>query len=88
MFIPSCPEDSVLRRHFEAAVEMKRRMWLQMPPSDSILRRHATSLQSHSRTPRGAAQTPARASSHTPASTASAAPEKRGLIAWLRGLFT
>jgi hypothetical protein len=45
MHAPSFPEDSILKRHFESTVEMKRQKWLQTPPSDSILNRHAMSQQ-------------------------------------------
>lgn len=86
MYIPNCPEDSVLSRHFEAAVEMKRQMWLQMPPSDSVLRRHAMSVGSHP-TSRAAAPAPARATRAATTPTRAAAPVKKGFIAWLRDLF-
>ncbi|MES9970419.1 MAG: hypothetical protein ABW092_10335 [Candidatus Thiodiazotropha sp.] len=47
MYHTKHPEDSILKRHFEATVEMKRHMWLQTPPTDSILHRHAMSLSNH-----------------------------------------
>lgn len=44
------PEDSILKRHFESTVEMKRQRWLQLPPTDSILYRHTTmSIKSQSK---------------------------------------
>jgi len=71
MYLAKQPEDSILRRHFEANVEMKRQMWLRKPPSDSTLRRHAMS----------AASVPA----DTP--TRRAAADKKGLFPWLFGRF-
>jgi hypothetical protein len=47
MTISKQPEDSILKRHFDATVEMKRQMWLQNPPTDSILHRHAMSMSNH-----------------------------------------
>lgn len=41
------PEDSILKRHFDATIEMKRQIWLQHPPTDSILHRHAMSMSNH-----------------------------------------
>ncbi len=82
MYIPNCPEDSILRRHFEAAVEMNRQMWLQKPPSDSVLRRHAMSLSMHrSSAPKTA---PVSRATTPPLKTASGG---KGLIGWLRSLF-
>jgi hypothetical protein len=85
MYIPNYPEDSVLSRHFEATVELKRQILLQTPPSDSVLRRHAMSPSSHpttrSVTGKNRAHVP-------PASAASRqAPEEKGFMAWLFGLF-
>jgi hypothetical protein len=90
MSLPTYPEDSVLKRHFDANVEMKRQMWLQSPPTDSILYRHATSLGNNPVTrsagaPRRAAPSAAAAS----ASVRTAPPvksESKGFFAWLSGL--
>jgi hypothetical protein len=82
MYIPNCPEDSILRRHFEAAVEMNRQMWLQMPPSDSVLRRHAMSMSMHSSSAPKTAPV-----SHAATPPPKAASSGKGLIGWLRGLF-
>jgi hypothetical protein len=49
MYQPTFPEDSILKRHFDSTVEMKRQKWLQLPPTDSILSRHAISKNEHSR---------------------------------------
>jgi hypothetical protein len=40
MYIPNYPEDSVLRRHYEAAAEIRRQARLSAPPTDSVLLRH------------------------------------------------
>lgn len=44
MYIRNYPEDSILRRHWEASAEFKRRIWRQKPPEDSILKRHQVQL--------------------------------------------
>jgi hypothetical protein len=84
MYIPNYPEDSILSRHFEAAVELKRQMWLQTPPSDSVLRRHAMILNSHPTSRSNVAR------KRVPAAPAGPrkAPEEKGFMAWLFGLFT
>jgi hypothetical protein len=88
MYIPNFPEDSVLSRHFEAAAEIRRQMWQQIPPSDSVLRRHAMSPESH--TTARSAPAPVAASGARRAATAPVrdATEEKGFIAWLFGLFT
>lgn len=91
MYTPNFPEDSVLSRHFEAAAEMQRQMWLQIPPSDSVLRRHAMSPESHPAT--RSASVGASGARRPAAASSSAAPrrdaaEEKGFIAWLFGLFT
>jgi outer membrane biosynthesis protein TonB len=40
MYIPNYPEDSVLRRHYEAAAALRRQARLSAPPTDSVLLRH------------------------------------------------
>lgn len=40
MYIPNYPEDSVLRRHYEAAAALRRQTRLSAPPTDSVLLRH------------------------------------------------
>lgn len=40
MYIPNYPEDSVLRRHYEAAAALRRQTRLRAPPTDSVLLRH------------------------------------------------
>jgi hypothetical protein len=77
------PEDSILKRHFDATVEMKRQMWLQIPPTDSILHRHAMSM-SNLPTVRPSA----RVSRDTlPSSANPSAEDKKGLFSWLFSLF-
>jgi hypothetical protein len=77
------PEDSILKRHFDATVEMKRQMWLQTPPTDSILHRHAMSMSNHP-----AVRQSTRVSRDTLTSSVNRSPEdKKGLFSWLFGLF-
>ncbi|MET0069210.1 MAG: hypothetical protein ABW096_04170 [Candidatus Thiodiazotropha sp.] len=93
MNLTTFPEDSVLKRHFEATVEMKRQTWLQRPPSDSILNRHASSMdiQSLSRSA-GSAKRARPTASSAASSSAPRAPrtetEEKGFFAWLMGLFS
>ncbi|MGB5736685.1 MAG: hypothetical protein WBM40_19830 [Thiohalocapsa sp.] len=51
MFIPNYPEDSVLRRHYEAAAARRRQSRLREPPADSVLRRHFRQLEQVRRMP-------------------------------------
>ncbi|MBT3046804.1 MAG: hypothetical protein G8D61_20820 [gamma proteobacterium symbiont of Ctena orbiculata] len=94
MNLPTFPEDSVLKRHFEATVEMKRQTWLQRPPSDSILNRHASSMdiQSLSRSAGSTKRARPTTSSAAASSSAPRAPrtetEEKGFFAWLMGLFS
>ncbi len=90
MTILNFPEDSILKRHFEANVEMKRQQWLQQPPTDSVLRRHAMSPDSHATTRSNAAA--AKRTSPKPSTTASApTPQKtnaeKGFFARILALF-
>jgi hypothetical protein len=86
------PEDSILKRHFDATVEMKRQMWLQNPPTDSILHRHAMSMSNH---PAVWASTEAKDHSVTrpinkPASSVSASmavEEKKGFLSRFFDIF-
>ncbi|MBT2971773.1 MAG: hypothetical protein KME56_07735 [Candidatus Thiodiazotropha sp. (ex Ctena orbiculata)] len=93
MNLPTFPEDSVLKRHFDATVELKRQTWLQSPPSDSILNRHAASMdiQSLSRSAgstKRATPTASMAASSSAARTPQSEVEEKGFFAWLLGLFT
>lgn len=93
MYPPNYPTDSVLKRHFDSAVGMKRQMWLQIPPTDSTLRRHALSVSRHLAY---RSSTAARISTSSISTTATApttqaaraAEKKRGVFARLFGLFT
>lgn len=93
MYMRHIPEDSVLSRHFEGAVEMQRQIWLQKPPSDSILRRHAMSPGSHP-TYGASTATDTRPSPAAQRASSSAAPvrqtaaEEKGFFARLFGLFS
>jgi len=90
MTILKFPEDSILKRHFDANVELKRQLWLQMPPSDSILRRHAMSLSSHQtyRASKTAGSVTSSASNRTStAPVQQAAPKAQGFFARLFSLF-
>jgi hypothetical protein len=88
MHVQSFPEDSILKRHFESTVEMKRQRWLEIPPSDSILNRHIMSQQNQSAT----ASSPVSAAKQS-ASVVSIAPktndveEPKGFLARFFGLF-
>lgn len=88
MYLPTQPEDSILRRHFETTVEMQRHVWLRKPPSDSTLSRHAMHLSSHHMY---AASTPAKtlppSAATADAPARQAAVEKRGLFVRLFGRF-
>ncbi|MCU7892774.1 MAG: hypothetical protein KZQ78_14655 [Candidatus Thiodiazotropha sp. (ex Ustalcina ferruginea)] len=91
MTIPTFPEDSVLKRHFESDNELKRQICLQTPPTDSVLRRHhITSLKYHpsmarTATPRIANPSrkpvPAQVTAHT-------LVQAKGFFGWLRNLFS
>lgn len=90
MTILNFPEDSILKRHFEATVEMKRQQWLQQPPTDSVLRRHAMSPDNHTTSRSNA--TAAKRTSPKPSTTAAAptaqrANEEKGFFARLLALF-
>ncbi len=90
MNLPNYPEDSVLKRHFDASVEIKRQMWLQLPPTDSVLNRHAV----HQGGRPGSSAAPRRAAPAPAVAPASARPvpqarsEPKGFFAWLSGLFS
>ena len=94
MYIRNYPEDSVLRRHYEAAAELKRRNWRQKAPEDSVLRRHHAQLK---RFAAAAGQAPAVAApvggghgSNTAARQSTgqqSAPEAKGFFGWLGRLF-
>lgn len=92
MYHTKHPEDSILKRHFDATVEMKRQMWLQTLPTDSILRRHAMSLSSNpsvrpgSAARNNAASSPARSSSAT-TQTRQVNEDKKGFLSWFFDLF-
>ncbi|MES9829597.1 MAG: hypothetical protein ABW201_15130 [Candidatus Thiodiazotropha sp.] len=91
MNISTHPEDSVLKRHFDTTVEMKRQIWLQTPPTDSILHRHAMGMSNHpaARPTTNAIDTssPAFNRSSSTASARQAGGEKKGILSWLFGLF-
>jgi hypothetical protein len=86
------PEDSILKRHFDATVEMKRQIWLQNPPTDSILHRHAMGISNH---PAVWASTEVKSHSATRSvniqassvSASSAAEEKKGFLSRLFDIF-
>lgn len=94
MYMRNYPEDSVLRRHYEAAAELKRRNWRQKAPEDSVLRRHHTQLM---RFAAAAGQAPAVAApvggghdSNTAARQSTgqqSAPQAKGFFGWLGRLF-
>jgi hypothetical protein len=91
MNITPYPEDSVLRRHFESAAEMKRQLWLKQGPSDSVLRRHHDQMQQSI----GTAQQPetgkvngSQNAKTSPAVQAPPQPQRRGFFAWLERLLT
>ncbi|MEW8028827.1 MAG: hypothetical protein AB2806_13985 [Candidatus Thiodiazotropha sp.] len=86
------PEDSILKRHFNATVEMKRQIWLEMPPTDSILHRHAMSMGNQPATRsttsviNDISSTSFNRSSST-VTTRQANGEKKGILAWFFDLF-
>ncbi len=93
MYIRNYPEDSVLRRHYEAAADRIRGDWLQQPPTDSVLRRHydqmqaAPSYAAASNAPRTPPR-PAPAPAAAPAPTTTPEPQRKGgLFGWLGRLF-
>lgn len=91
MNVVKYPEDSVLRRHFDAIVEMKRQHWLQMTPSDSILRRHTMSPGSHPtyRSSKTASGVTSPTSNSAPATRArQMATQETGFFARLFSLFS
>lgn len=95
MYIRNYPEDSVLRRHYEAAAELKRRNWRQKAPEDSVLRRHHAQLMRFAAAAAG--QAPAVAApvggghgSNTAARQSTgqqSAPQAKGFFGWLGRLF-
>ncbi|MCP4287169.1 MAG: hypothetical protein GY792_22440 [Gammaproteobacteria bacterium] len=84
MYTANFPEDSVLSRHFESTAELKRQLWLQIPPSDSVLRRHYDSMNNPVESP------PVSSPTAIPqTATVSTAPsEGKDFFTWLRGLFS
>ncbi|MES9989653.1 MAG: hypothetical protein AB2552_16280 [Candidatus Thiodiazotropha endolucinida] len=91
MNISTHPEDSVLKRHFDATVEMKRQIWLQTPPTDSILHRHAIGMGNHpaarSTTRAKDTSSPAFNRSSSTATARQASDKNKGILSWLFGLF-
>jgi hypothetical protein len=92
MTITKHPKDSILKRHFDATVEMKRQIWLQNPPTDSILHRHAMSVSHHPAVRpniRIVRDTPTSSVNRSASATASRQvnEKKKGLFSWLFGLF-
>ncbi|PVV09189.1 MAG: hypothetical protein B6D77_10555 [gamma proteobacterium symbiont of Ctena orbiculata] len=83
MYHTQHPEDSILKRHFDATVEMKRQMWLQTPPTDSILHRHAMSLSNHP------SVRPGTAARNNAATTRARQvnEDKKGFLSWFFDLF-
>jgi hypothetical protein len=89
MYIRNCPEDSVLRRHFDAATTLRRADWLQQPPSDSVLRRHYDQMHQAAVPTSRAATRPAAttAPEHTAQAHAAESARRGGLFGWLGRLF-
>jgi hypothetical protein len=83
------PEDSILKRHFDATVEMKRQVWMQTPPTDSILHRHAMSVSNHpdiwasNKVKKSTAATHTISKSVSRASAGAVSVEKKGFFSWL-----
>ena len=90
MYIPNYPEDSTLRRHFEAAAELRRQERLQRSPTDSVLRRHFEQL--HGMTAESPPATQPRHRStpglgRVPTGRAGPPPTRGGFVGWLSRLF-
>jgi hypothetical protein len=76
------PEDSMLKRHFDSTVEMKRQRWLQLPPTDSILYRHASSKRTKpSRAQTSAKRTASTSNTSTRLHAGQQQPESQGFFA-------
>lgn len=90
MHSPSFPEDSILKRHFESTVEMKRQRWLQAPPSDSMLNRHIMSRQNQTVTAANPGSVAAKQSASVVSidSSTSDVEEPKGFLARFFGLFS
>ena len=91
MYVRNYPEDSVLRRHHEAATGIKRQAWLQRTPEDSVLRRHRAQLtgagdRPAAATARSAPTRPEQARSE-PSMPPQAETQATGFFAWLGRLF-
>jgi hypothetical protein len=88
MYIANYPEDSVLRRHCEAAAALDLQDWLARGPTDAVLLRHWNQLRSAA-----AAATPSPTGTRTAGGAQAAAPgvsrpaERGGFFAWLGALF-
>jgi hypothetical protein len=90
MFIRNYPEDSILRRHWEASAELKRRIWRQKPPEDSILKRHQVQLAQMGKPSDGPPMADLSDEQKRPDHTHPRAPtsqqssaQKKGLFGWL-----
>lgn len=83
------PEDSILKRHFDSTVEMKRQRWLQLPPTDSILYRHASSKSAKpSRARTSTKQTVLASNKSTRSHAVAQQPESKGFLARFFSLFS
>ena len=89
MYIRNYPEDSVLKRHFEASVALKRQAWQQRPPSDAILRRHYEQLHGAGNPPpaQGRISQPETQPVSNASVDATKIEQKQGLVGWMRRLF-
>jgi hypothetical protein len=88
MYIPNCPEDSVLKRHFNTAVNLNRTSWLLSPPSDSMLRRHAGIGENGYVRASNRAATVRSHVPHSPPASSRRGREKRGFFARLMDLIS
>lgn len=89
MYIRYYPEDSVLRRHFEATADRTRGDWLRQPPTDSVLRRHYDQMMHPGALPASQAvpRVAARGPEPTVQAPAAEADRRGGLLGWLGRLF-